>query len=315
MSELIKDDTLYEMLSERLYRHYCGEEKDRLSDKEVNALLDLMEGLQSRQEKDPYFNAEASWKRFQEKYLENPEAFARIPEPVMADLQRDMAKGSPVYGKATRKSDGHKRGLLGGGFRTFAKSKALRRVAVAVLVVLFTFVGMNMGTYATAKMGFLEFFTKSKSGWSFFVTGEGQEDDGFGVQVEDKQTFSTWEEVKAIPGYEDILIPTYIPEGMELEEIYLKEFEDKIAIKSLYENAQNKNLQICIEHYDKPFRWQRFINDKEYYTKEMTINGKSVIIYDFADSKVASFIHGDRVYGINGAIEETDIIKIIKKMQ
>lgn len=303
------DELLFGLLSEKLYGHYCGKEEEHLSKEEEQAVINIMNSLQVEDTDD--FDPGSSYKKFCEKYLsdgENVVGEKKLSgiEELLAEMESDVS-GMRMPEKPL--SVGDKILLV---FSRVGKMRVVRRVAFAILFVAVMFGGMNIGTYATAKMGFFEFLSINDKGWSFMVTGEEEKVDMDDI---DKTVFSSWEEVKQLEGMKDMLVPKWIPEGCELISIDFAKGRDKGVYKGVYSNDSEEKFQIVVEKYSDKLRWQFFLQAEGDNCEKENIDGKNVLWYR-EDGKITCFFVEDKCsYYVFGEIERETIRSIVQNIK
>lgn len=306
------DELLFGLLSEKLYGHYCGTEEEHLSTEEEQAVINIMNSLQVEEADD--FNPTNSFKKFCEKYMVDDlesakEKKVRTIEDLLEEMERDL---KDTYTKEEKTSFGEN---LIFALGRLVKMRMVRRVALAALVVAVMFCGMNIGTYATAKMGFFEFLSMSDKGWSFMVTGEGAVEESVGMDDITQKTYDSWEEVKQVKGMKKMLVPQWIPEGCELSCILLINGGDKNAFVGKYFINEEEKFEIVMEKYDEIESWQYFMQSKGIEYEEELINDNPVFWYLEGDKKVGLMMYEKLGYYVYGDISNEEIKEIIKNLK
>lgn len=312
------DEILYKLLSEKLHRHYCGDEGSQLSDQEIEAVLNVMETIKFP--RDSYFNADAAWARFQEKYMSEdntefsgellPGDDARSLSDLIGIMESDVGIGVGPHKKRRGANTLFK-------VRTMLKSRAVRWTAITVSAVSIMFAGLNIGTYATAKMGFFEFISKNGSSWEFFITGEREEDtgnEGFEIGNMAKNQYQSWEEVKEVAG-ENLLMPEYIPEGFELSSLVIHGGEDQDIIEAGYIERDRCDFQIVVRQYVRDESFYNMFYGEEDYKEKFLPSGREVYYNQQENETTAWFLEGEFSYCVDGKITLDEIIMIIENMR
>ncbi|MBD5459356.1 MAG: DUF4367 domain-containing protein [Lachnospiraceae bacterium] len=318
MNNSSDDEILYKLLSEKLHRHYCGDEGSQLSDQEIEAVLNVMETIKFPH--DSYFNADAAWARFQERYMsEDDTEFSEELLPGdgvrgLADLIGIM-EGDVSIGVGPHK----KRRGANAPFRirTMLKSRAVRWTALTVSAVGVMFAGLNIGTYATAKMGFFEFISKNGSSWEFFITGEREEDagnEGFEIGNMAKNQYQSWEELRKVKG-ENLLIPEYIPEGIELSSLVISNSEDQDIIEARYGERDRCDFMIVARQYVTEDRIHNLYFVEEDCVDRILPSGRKVYYNQQEDETTVWFLEREYSYCVDGKITLDEIIMIIENMR
>ncbi len=315
-----KDEILYDMLSEKLYKHYCGEPQDVLSDKEVEALLTMMESL--KKPDASFFDVEESWQRFKAKHKNYFDSVAvvesgdSIPESTGLDPVNAWEKEEPMaHLLGMMEQDAEVQGIsfwsaIGERMRGLRNRRVLRYVALTLSLIILAVAFTNTPGYANAKLGFFEFINKAKGGWEFLVIGEGE---GFSVEKAEKNQFDTWEEVIEESEFSEIIVPGYIPDDLILNSLRIVDKSGKNTLRAGYSSGDRK-FGISIGHYEQGGAKYNYVSDPEQYADEKTIGDKVVTLYDFDDSVSAYFFYDKYTYALDGNISMEEIIKIIEKM-
>lgn len=308
------DEMLYKLLSEKLHRHYCGDEESHMTDEEVEAVLNVMEVMKFPY--DDYFNADAAWERFQQKYLSGetsevsmeftPESGVYCLSGLIRTMEAEAFPKAKLYKK--RESVGalvRVRGIL--------RSRAVRWTAITVAAAGFMFAGLNVGTYATARMGFFEFISKEGNSWEFFITGERDEGqkDNFEFEQGTIETYHSWEEVKKKIG-ENILIPEYVPGGFCLSSLAISD-GDVVAAK--YDLDRERYFQIRAEKYTESKWLYKTYNAEEDYSEKILLSGRTIYYSQQGDEVTASFFDKEFAYCVDGEMTLDEIIMIIENMK
>lgn len=314
------DEILYRLLSEKLHRHYCGDEGSQMTDEEVEAVLNVMETIKFPD--DSYFNADAAWVRFQRKYMsgEATEVSAEfIPGGGIYDLAgviRTME--TEVNLRAGSRKRRKRVGVLV-RMQSIIRSRVVRWTAIAVSAAGIMFAGLNVGTYATARMGFFEFISKDGNSWEFFITGERDawqnENGDFEIGSIAKKQYGSWEEVKAEVGEENLLVPEYIPEGFELSSLKISNGEDQEIIEARYSEDNRRHVNIKAKQYVTDDRLYNLFCGEEDYTVKVLPSGREIYYNQQEDETTVWFIDKDFSYCLDGKLELDEMIRIVENMR
>ncbi len=299
------DELLFGLLSEKLYSHYCGTEEEQLKPEEEQAIIKMLNTLQVDDTDD--FNPTEYFKRFCDKYI-TEEKFEKVGgTPQNLDrLIQEMEKDVQAE-KVSEREDVVDR--IWGAFR---RTRVVRRVVFAVLIVAVLFSGMNLGTYATSKMGFFKFLSKNSKGFSFMVTGEELPPESLALESKDGDTYSSWEEVKKLKGMGRILMPQWLPEGYVLEEVSTNVGGGRVSYRGLYVFEQNKTIKIIVDKYDAKISWHTYVQSLECEYIENTIAGIDVLWYESEDGMTCFFMDNNFMYSVAGEVEKEVVEKIIE---
>ena len=300
-----RDEKLIEELYERLWWYTYEASEEEFDEKEVDAitrLLDVLEPVHDDRAFEP--GADAALKRFWERYGEEEEVSGtasetevsisavsasedeenhrelRAEEMSAADISSaekfEMSAGEasavevPVsVGSADREVSGAETAET---IKASAKSsrsrkwrKRLIRFAIGVAACVVLLISVNVGSYALRKKSFFEIVREEVGRTEITVTGNTEE---FETNADDAVECSSWEEVEEIVG-EDILEPTYIPDGYKMKSLMVQSAELRNIIVGKYENEDGLLLRIRIEVYQ-----DNFGKDLIQYGKDWSVVGE-----------------------------------------
>lgn len=238
---------------------------------------------------DKASDPEAAFERFKEKYSITPEELRakdnagrdattagneekilRFPTECSAELSPDEEDVRKSYGgagvdestdAAARKVAGISQNVSAGADkkskrRRQSASRIVGKAAAAVLVIAGATTFLSIGTSAVNQKSFFEIVRDGVNSMKITVTGnemESVEESGFTLELdgENKKDFDSWDEVKR--DNSDILVPGYIPEGMNLETLSKQDNIDFILYDAKYTDKKNNVLRIWIEYYGNNF--------------------------------------------------------------
>lgn len=313
------DELLYKLLSEKLHRHYCGDEGSHMTDEEVQAVLNVMETI--KPPGDSYFNADAAWERFRQRYMsgEAIEISAEfVPESGvygLAGLISTMEESIPSA-KLRKKRKGV--GALA-RVQWVLRSRVTRWTAITVAAAGIMFAGLNVGTYATARMGFFEFISQSGNSWEFFISGEREEEPNetgdFEIDNIEKKQYQSWEEVREEIGEENLLVPKYIPDEFELSSLVIGSGEDQKILEAGYIKKDKRNFQLRIKKYVSNNRLYNLFCADENYSKKVLPSGREIYYSQKNDEITAWFLDKEFSYCLDGNLELDEMIMIIENMK
>ena len=184
--------------------------------------------------------------------------------------------------------------------------RKLAGVAALLAVVLFG-----------AIMAFNNFSTDveaDKNAKEEIVTEDGViiEDGGWGSSSEDNWVITDWAEVKAAKAtIPELVVPEYIPEGYEFQQLKIEGSEISIIAEYLFNNNDNESIRIQQYKHEEYLESTKIYNDYRcvecdngtIYIKENTDNNKAIIQWD--DGVIIQ---------IWSKLSDNDIIKIIENM-
>lgn len=338
-----RDEKLIEELYERLWWYTYEASEEEFDEKEVDAitrLLDVLEPVHDDRAYEP--GADAALKRFWERYGEEEEnaspdtdaSFSSetadedgaehrelddgeesggedsvsmdssgdvtVEEPVDAPVGYAMEDASEPEVEAVKAAAKPRSGRRG------RWRKRLIRIAIGAAACVVLLISVNVGSYALRKKSFFEIVREEVGRTEITVTGNTEEIE---ENVDDVVECSTWAEVEEIVG-EDILEPTYIPNGYKLVNILVQEIESKRIIKARYIDEDNHYFRIRIDIYHENYGLDSSQYDNEWEYIGENSEGYREQYYRIGDAVEAFFTNGKSIYYILGN-EDIEIIKDI----
>lgn len=161
--------------------------------------------------------------------------------PDSAAMQPDLKEGRESEGMSSGKTRGRRNRKP--SFRSRlrrALSTAPGKIAAGFLIVLcgITFVGI--GTSAVQQKAFFEIVRDGVNSMKITVTGNTMESETSSQEVVYDDTervyYDSWDEVKE--ENPDIMTPGYIPEGLELEELYGEDYGNYYLFEGSYQDIE-----------------------------------------------------------------------------
>lgn len=291
-----ENQELLEVLQKRL-DWFCFEAKEsEINAEEINAIINLMDTLKPLP-RDNFFDASVSYNRFMEKYVDNPEITEegeRIQE-LIGQLAGDTNIGGRLVGRVV----------------DLCRSRAFQRSMVAAAAVVIMFLGVNIGTYATTKMGFFDYITLTGSEQRFFVTGEEVD-----FEASDRNAIEYDSVAELEKQYVDILFPQKTPENMVLTNVELKKSddEDQVFIKYMEPGNEDARLMFLIHKYYQT-GWHILGNSETQFISKEMIGDKEVSFYVYKEDDImACFFHGRAMYKIWSSVSKEELIECINNM-
>ena len=276
-------ELLREELKQRLKWYQERQTEKEIDEQEIEMilnLLEIMDPLPETEDEEETERAEKAYARFEQNYLPKE----------------------------------RKRGIL-------RCNKVLRCAVLTAAAVLILFAVLNIGTYASAGVDFFTFLWQGEGGRSFVAVGEDVEGmDGMGTDmmldcnVNERQEYKAWEELP-----EDILsqiiVPTEVPEGMELENVYCWSSEYIFTIKAYYTDGDSKRkIQVWIEKYEEVPTWQKSTNEDSVFVKEKEINGEKCSFYTNDKDSIVYFLRGSQLYTVWGNCDVDEMESVVSSM-
>ena len=293
-------EELIKQLENRLDR-LTGQPAEEMNVEEIENILNLLDTLKPLPG-GKAFNPEEAFERLERDYLDNPEKLEQASEEAdRAELKAALRE------KAADAADSAERKTASGKHRRF---RVLKNIGIAAAIMILIFSGLNLATYATARKGLFDLIINRKNTMSNMYVGEG--DMGMEHEVVEKEKYTSWDDVPD-EIKEGILLPTYIPDGMELEEIEVMGFEPmRIEINyKMRENSQ-QYLHIAIRQFDDLIvKNQITYPDTEYQGSEK-VGDIEYYIYKNDIENIFIFMTEDNIYYIYSNLSVKDMEKIIE---
>ena len=274
-----RDEKLIDELYERLwwYTHEASDEE--FDEKEVDAITRLLDVLEPVHDDQAFASgADAALKRFWERYGEEEEdaglaEAAGASDAASPDLPgKDIVPPCPFPNKSGWK-------------------KRFLRLGIGLAACAVLLVSVNIGCYALKKKSFFEIVREEVGRTEITVTGNVE---GFEEKSDDAVECTSWSEVKKIVG-EEILIPTYIPEGYELKTLTVQETELKKTVEGLYEEKENGFIKIRLKIYGEEYKKGILQYDKDW---KLIKEDGDIQVYSNGDMYEAVFLEGKCIYYI-----------------
>lgn len=226
-------------------------------------------------------DVDAAFERFKKKYeiteadLEKKDRAKIIPfagtEEASEELAPDLGEIAAMEGigqqAETEKVHGKKEHTRGGR-KDRGKSRrfwntAGGRVAIAFLSVFSVLAATGICTSAVQQKPFFEIVRDGMNSMKITVTGNEMESQTeLAMESSEKVYYESWDEIKA--ENPEVVVPGYIPEGLELVELYGEDAGNYRKYKSIYKDGKEKELIISVRYYSKSYAETEINNDKEY---------------------------------------------------
>ena len=311
-----RDEKLIEELYERLWWYTYEASEEEFDEKEVDAitrLLDVLEPVHDDQAYEP--GADAALKRFWERYGEEEENASVSSETDTSasgksDAEEDDAEHRELHAEEMPAAE-TSAAETAKTVKTSAKPgrgskwrKRLIRIAIGTAACVVLLVSVNVGSYALRKKSFFEIVREEVGRTEITVTGNTEE---FEENADDAVECSSWEEVEEIVG-EDILEPTYVPDGYRLVNISIQRIEFKQIVSARYIDEYDHYIRIRIDVYDESYRRDFSQYDEEWENIEENNTGYEEQYYKKNEEIEAFFAKNKSIYYVLG----NDNIEVIK---
>ena len=317
-----RDEKLIEELYERLWWYTYEASEEEFDEKEVDAitrLLDVLEPVHDDQAFEP--GADAALKRFWERYGEEEEnasvsseadtsasgeSAAEEDDAEHRELHAEEMPAAETSAAETAKT-----------VKTSAKPgrgskwrKRLIRIAIGAAACVVLLVSVNVGSYALRKKSFFEIVREEVGRTEITVTGNTEE---FEENADDAVECSSWEEVEEIVG-EDILTPTYLPEGYELKELVFQKLGERNMVTARY-NKEGYYFRFRVDIYQKQYKEGFLQYDKDWGLIEEDPSENNIQYYG-KDGMIEAFLVNDKTAYYILSNENLEIVKeVINKLE
>ena len=255
-------------------------------------------GGQDAEDAVSILDAEAALKRFQKKYQISDEDLAKKTRKIVpftdAEFSEEFAFGDKRKFGDVRQADPAAGPSASGAVQDGAKKRGrfgrfiagpfgkIAVAACAAIVVMAVGVGfLGFGSNALSQRSFFEFVRDGVNSFKITVTGDEREtkvEEGLPLGQDEKVYYDSWEEVRK--EREDILVPSYLPEGAELEELSGTKMDNYMLFRGKYRVKDNRQMLILsVKSYEKYYGefnkengWDQIGHDDQmnidYYKKE-----------------------------------------------
>ena len=317
-----RDEKLIEELYERLWWYTYEASEEEFDEKEVDAitrLLDVLEPVHDDQAYEP--GADAALKRFWERYGEEEEN-ASVSSEADASASGDAAAGEDdaehrelhaeeMPAAETSAAETAKT------VKTSAKPgrgskwrKRLIRIAIGTAACVVLLVSVNVGSYALRKKSFFEIVREEVGRINITITGDTE-------MIEEKEKApiecSSWNEIEEIVG-DDILEPTYLPEGYVVSEITVQTLSTRYVVIAKYEDSIGNYIRFEIDIYQNQYKKDSLQYEKDWEYIEEDSDGKKVQYYRKDNMIDAFFTYENSIYYIMSNEDLNTLKSVVKGM-
>lgn len=295
-------EELIKQLENRLDR-LTGQPAEDMNEEEIENILNLLDTLKPLPG-GKAFNPEEAFERLEKDYLDNPEKLEQASEEAdRAELKAALRE------KAMDSADSAEREAASGKHRRF---RVLKNIGIAAAIMILIFSGLNLATYDTARKGLFDLIINRKNTMSNMYVGEG--DMGMEHEVVEKEKYTSWDDVPD-EIKEGILLPTYIPDGMELEEIEVMGTEP-VRLEAKYIVLENpaQYIKVSIQQFGEIKTKDEITNPQAQYCGSEGINGMECYLYSMEKEKIYVFTNGENLYYLYGTVSIEEMRKIIDSL-
>lgn len=290
-------EELIKQLENRLDR-LTGQPAEDMNEEEIENILNLLDTLKPLPG-GKAFNPEEAFERLEKDYLDNPEKLEQASEEAdRAELKAALRE------KAMDSADSAERKAASGKHRRF---RVLKNIGIAAAIMILIFSGLNLATYATARKDLFDLIINRKNTMSNMYVGEG--DMGMDYEVHDKEVYTSWDEVPD-EAKEGILLPGYLPEGMELEEIEI--FGNKPhRVELRYMNNNEEYIDISVRQFETEVIRDQITNPDAEYVDYKTDGNIEYYVYKNGEENIIIYIMEQNIYYIYSDCSLEEMKKII----
>lgn len=312
-----RDEKLIEELYERLWWYTYEASEEEFDEKEVDAitrLLDVLEPVHDDRAYEP--GADAALKRFWERYGEEEEnaspdtdvSFSSETADEDGAEQRELDNEEESGGEDSVSMDSSSDASMEEASepeveaaKAAAKPRAGRRgrwrkrlirIAIGTAACVVLLISVNVGSYALRKKSFFEIVREEVGRTEITVTGNTE---GMEEATDDDIECSSWDEAEEIIG-EDILVPTYIPEGYELKSLTIQNAESRWGIVGRYEKADGCFLRIRIKVYQENFKKDMMQYGTEWDSMDKEVSDENIQYYNNDNTFETFFTKNNIIY-------------------
>ena len=295
-------EELIKQLENRLDR-LTGQPAEEMNVEEIENILNLLDTLKPLPG-GKAFNPGEAFERLERDYLDNPEKLEQASEEAdRAELKAALRE------KAAGSADSAGRKAASGKHRRF---RVLKNIGIAAAILILVFSGLNLATYATARKGLFDLIINRKNTMSNMYVGEG--DMGMEHEVVEKEKYTSWDDVPD-EIKEGVLLPTYIPDGMELEEIEVMGSKPhRLELKYMDLEGKNRYIDISIRQFaDEAIKDQITNPDAEYLDYKKN-NDMEYYIYKYENVNIIICIIERNIYYIYSDFSLDEMEKMINSL-
>jgi len=295
-------EELIKQLENRLDR-LTGQPAEDMNEEEIENILNLLDTLKPLPG-GKAFNPEEAFERLEKDYLDNPEKLEQASE----DADRAELKAA-LREKAVDSADSAERKAASGKHRRF---RVLKNIGIAAAIVILIFSGLNLATYATARKGLFDLIINRKNTMSNMYVGEG--DMGMEHEVVEKEKYTSWDDVPD-EIKEGVLLPSYIPDGMELEEIEVMGSKPhRLELKYMDLEGKNRYIDISIRQFDDEAIKDQITNPDAEYLDYKKNNDIEYYIYKYENVNIIICIIERNIYYIYSDFSLDEMEKMINSL-
>lgn len=275
-----------------------------MNEEEIENILNLLDTLKPLPGENT-FNPEEAFERLEKDYLHNPEKLEQASEEadraeLIAALREKTENIEPKHTTVKK----HRR------FRV------LKNVGIAAAIMILVFSGLNLATYATAKKGLFDLIINRKNTMSNMYIGD-EDMERADVSNVEKNIFNTWNDVPS-EMKEGILIPTYLPDEIELKEISIvigKTY--RYDIRYIHDDGKQEFecMRIAIKQYEEIKFQNEVTNPNAEFCGIEEIGNIVCYRYQVGQDNIFLFTSGKNLYYLYSSVSKEETEKVIKSME
>ena len=271
-----RDEKLIEELYEKLWWYTYEADDEEFDEKEVDAIVRLLDVLEPVGE-DRGFKpgADAALDRFWKRYGEEEKS----------DDDKKVISPKPKEKK---------------------RKKIFVRMAIGVAACAVLLVSVNVGSYALRNKSFFEIVREEVGRTEITVTGNTE---GFEENDDNSIECSSWSEAEKILG-EDVLKPTEMPDGYELNSIVIQSMEPGKIIIAKYSNNLGDYFRFSIDIYRGEYKKDFVQYDRSWILVGEDETGYKAQYYQKEEMIEACFFYGKSIYYVLSS-EDIEIVRYV----
>lgn len=183
------------------------------------------------------------------------------------------------------------------------------KIAVACIVVVVMGVVFTTAGSAVQQKSFFETVQDGYNSFKMIVTGNEMEVETMEQEENDIVYYDSWEQVQE--ENKDILVPTYIPEGVRLKELCGQDMGGHFLYKGTYADDAINYLSITVKYFRNNYaNVEEFVFEEWKYLYE----DKKIKFYQFNDEYAAVWKNGKGIYAVEW-VDLDELAIIIEQMK
>lgn len=180
--------------------------------------------------------------------------------------------------------------------------RVLRYAGIAAAVIVLTVTILNAGAYAAAGKGFFELITNRGNTMGNLYMGT--DESGLDMHSQEKTVYRSWEEVPQ-ELKDKILLPSYLPDGVESESIAVwNDPGEYVEIKYYDGNRMEEVFKVSIRLFDQMVMKNEFTIPNGDFLVTERIGDRDYYLYRTENDSTIYFYIDNNLYCISGQTTE-----------